>query len=188
MNAAFLLMSSALVTGADPQAAPAAAPPAAAVVAPAPHAAPCCAIPAPCSDACARRGLFAHMRLWGHRDDCGCGHRDRCDRHVFHGFTTAGPCNTGCDPCGVERHGWGSGPGLLSRLRAKFGHRDCCDAAPCCPTPSCAVPPIPGGAPPVAPPVAPEKMPAPAKDKKDPKGTAQVVPGLSPVAAGGSPF
>ena len=188
MNAAFLLLSSALVPGAGPQAAPPVVPPLAAVVAPAPHAAPCCAVAAPSSDACARRGLFAHLNLGGHRRDCGCG--DRCAHNVFHGFTTAAPCNSCCDSGGIERQGWGSGPGLLSRLRAKFGHKECCDAAPaCCATPSCAVPPIPVAPPPVTPPPAtPEKMPAPAKDKKDTSGTIRVVPGLSPVAKGGSPF
>lgn len=194
MNASFLLMSSALLTGADPQAAP----PAAVVTAPAAYASPCCALPGPCSDACARRGLFAHLHPWGHhgcgcgrQHDCNpCGHqREHCAHAVFHGFTTAAPCNSCCDSCGVERHGWGSGPGLLSRLRAKFGHKECCDSAPCCATPSCALPPIPGAAPPAAPPAAPEKMPAPGKSTvKDPKGSAQLVPGLSPVAAGRSPF
>ena len=196
MNAAFLLMSSAFVAGADaPPAAPVAAAPAA-------HVAPCCAIPAPCSDGCARRGLFAHLKGWGHRHDCDacgrkhdcntCGHkRDHCatpcaTHHVFHGFTTAAHCG-GCDACGVERHGWGSGPGLLSRLKAKFGHNGCCEA-PCGVAGGCALPPVPGGPVPAAP-GAPEKMPAPGKGTtKDPKGSAQVVPGLSPVAAGTSPF
>lgn len=183
MNTAYLLMSSVLVSGADPQTPPGAGVPV--MVGPVAHAAPCCAVPA---DGCSRRGLFSHLNLWGRKNDGDC-REQKCDKHgVFHGFTTAAPCN-GCDTCGgIERHGWGSGPGLLSRLKAKFGQKDCCEAAACA-VPSCALPPIPGAVPSVVPPIAPEKMPAPGKGVvSDPKGSAHLVPRLSPIATGGSPF
>lgn len=174
MNAAFLLMS--FVAGAD-------APPAA-VAAPVVQAAPCCAAPA-CGgcDVC-KPNLLDRIKALCKKKDCGCA--APAQRTVFHGFTTAAPCG-GCDPCATERHGWGSGPGLLTKLKAKFAHTGCCDA-PCGAPGGCALPPVPGGVPTV-PGAPPEKMPAPGKSTTaDPKGSALLIPGLSPLAAGKSPF
>jgi hypothetical protein len=170
VNAALFLMS--VVAGADTQAPPPPPPPAHHHPAPAPivapgHPAPCGGCGAPCGDPCAdncrgRDGLLVRLkaRFARNKHDCG------CDAPVYTGFTTA--C---CDPC--ERHGWGSGPGLFSRLRGKFKKGgDCCDPCdPCGATgqwtagyPGCALPPFPGTATPPPPPTAPKDMPKPKKD------------------------
>jgi hypothetical protein len=213
VNAAFLLMSSTLVAGADspPVAAPAPAP---VIVQPAPTwpspaygvpgggcsncagtgIAPGCSDPCPCEG---RKGLFSRLR--GRDNECDCSPKER--RRLFHGFTTSA-----CDDCGSGRDG------LLSRLRAHF-HKgdDCCDSG-CstvggCGAPAlggCALPPVPSYSAPVAPSIAPAPAPTEAPkqmEKEAPKAsgtknvshslpapTALPVPAIPILANSKSPF
>lgn len=133
MNATVLLLSSALLAGADPV--PAAAPTAAPVVTAAPIAgvaAGCggCSAPTPCAPSCEKVGLLDRLRARfaarrAPKCDSACAPAPApccapapapcCGTPVFTGFTTscADPCDRG---------------GLLDRLRAKFHGSRHCDA------------------------------------------------------------
>ncbi len=141
MNATVLLLSSALLAGADPVPAAAAPPVAAPVVTAAPIAgvpSGCggCSAPAPCAPSCEKAGLLDRLRARlasFHKPKCHTACAPACTpapapccapaptpapccgTPVFTGFTTscADPCDKG---------------GLLARLRAKFHGSKHCDA------------------------------------------------------------
>ena len=121
MNAAFLLMTTALVAGADAAPSHAPASPAPVVVHPAPPASPCGSGVGGCSggcgtcyDACCEKeGLFTRLR-----------------NKLSSRFSKGNDC---CDPCG-DTCSAGFGSKLRGRLKGMFRkHDDCCDAcAPAC--------------------------------------------------------
>lgn len=192
MNAAFLLLSSALTTGADPV--PAAAP-APLMSAPLLGCGGCgsgsCAtgICGGASDPCpyGKPGLFTRLknRLSGKCNEC------LPTKPVSVGWTTSA-----CDSCHDSK------PGLFSRLRAKFsgghGNRGACDTlcgsvglSGCCGSSSpllggCALPPVPGTPVPTTPAAPPAQMPTPQKEGTTPK-TISTIP-ASPLAVSGSRF
>lgn len=179
MNAAFLLMSSAALAGADVAPPPAPAP---AVIS---SGAGCsnCGAPAvaPCGDCGkAKIGLLDKLkaRLGGlgkKSHDCGCA-----------------PAPAPCDPCATAA----ARPNLLERLKGRLGHKKCHTCGPVCdPCGGAATvlssPPVTGAPPAVANPSAPKEMPKP-KDAAPPKGgvLAPVPPitGASGLADANSPY
>jgi hypothetical protein len=170
VNAAFLLLSSAALAGADP--APAA--PAAPAVISTGHGCNNCGAPA--AACCPKTGLLDKIksRLGGLRSkshDCGCAP------------APAPACDT-CPKSVADR------PNLLDKLRARMGAKKSCGCAPAC-DPCATAPhhdahaPTTGGTPP------PKEMPKP-KDppKVDPKGNVGIPTPLPPItgAAGTSPY
>lgn len=172
MNASVLLLSSALLAGADP--APVAAAPTAPVVAApiAGVAAGCgCSAPASCAPSCGRVGLLDRLRARlasFHKPKChtACAPASApaptpapapcCGTPIFTGFTTS--CH---DPC--DRHS------LLAKLRAKFHGSRHCDAysvmlTGCAPAVGTLLAAPPAGAP--APTTPPDAMPKPDAPKK----------------------
>jgi hypothetical protein len=176
VNAAFLLVTTAWLAGADPV-----PPPAHPAPAPVASSASCDGC---CNDDCGCGGhkLFGKLKGLFHRD-CGC---------------DTG-CNTGCDTCG-HGHAWGGGWGhksadcgcnddcgcgghkLFGKLKGLFHRGDCgCDTCGC---DSCgangAIAPAPAGA------VAPRAEPIPAPKeapKKMPNAPAKKVEALTPQPA-----
>lgn len=204
MTAAYLLMTSAWMAGADPV--PPAASPAPAPMPVPVHAVPaagpgCGACPAPapaCDDSCGGkpglldklRAKFAGMRSKGGCDCTPCG-TPLFSKPVFAGFTTAASdCG---DSCGK--------PSLLDKLRAKFKRGDSCGcpSAGCetsgcttsyaAPLAGCALPApppaaVPSAAPPAQPPQTmpkPEAAPAPVEKKSS---LRPVPPAITPVSGG----
>lgn len=182
MNAAFLLMSSAALAGADP--APAA--PAAPAVISTGHGCNDCGAPAGCAP---KAGLLDKIkaRLGGLKNkshDCGC-----APAPVAH-------CDT-CPKSVADR------PNLLDKLKARLGSKKTCGCAPACDpcggtVHSAAHPTVPAH-PTMTPPgtgqmVPPKEMPKPkepAKDAPKPKSEARGIPTpLPPItgAAGTSPY
>ena len=211
MNAAFLIMSSAALAGADP--APPLPPPAAPVVV---SGAGCnnCGAPAyaPSSGDCcgsSKGGLFDRLKgrfgggggLFGKKHgkgDCGCA--PACAPAPCPAPCAAPPpCNT-CNPCATSV---ADRPNLLDTLKSRMGHKkrgkgDCgcapacgptcdpCGAAHLMPAPPVGPGPIPG---PVVP---PKEMPKP-KDEKpkggNTSGIPQPFPGAGlPAGASSSPY
>ncbi len=194
MNAAFLLMSSTLVAGADtpppaPAPAPAVAQPAPTWPSPAygvPAAAGGCSSCAPgfapgCSDPCPceKTGLFARLR---NRGGCDCGAPESKKKHgIFHGFTTSASCDS-CD---------GGRGGLFSRLHSHLGRGqgDCgCDGGWAGPASwggpfvgGCALPPAAAPAAPAAPTEAPKPMEKPKEPAKTTGSGSARLPAPSPV-------
>jgi hypothetical protein len=181
VNAAFLLVATAFVTGSDPVQA-----------APTPVAAPIVSGCSSCDNgcnSCEGKRLFGGFRgLFNRGNDCGC---DSCgSKRLFSGlgsgcgcgggfslglkerFASHSSCNT-CNECAAEKScGCGIMESPLSRLGGLFKRRDrgCgCDTCNTCS--SCGgggviqgapVTPVPAGAKPAAPtPAAPKPMPAP---------------------------
>ena len=199
MNAAFLLMSSALLSGYQEKAPPLPPSPPAAmttiVAAPTVGCGGGCGdvcgagSPSGCSDAnpMAKTGILARLKSpfkrLGKSDDCGCG-----SAPVFTGFTTAA-----CDTCGSNA----GHQGLLAKLKAKFHHTesasysDSCATGGCasggCASGGCALPPVPG-APllmvPATPPKEMEKPKVPLKEGGTLKEATPKInaPALTPVA------
>lgn len=163
MNAAFLLMSTAALAGADP--APAA--PVAPAVISTGHGCNNCGAPATC---CEKAGLLdkikARIGSLKHKShDCGCA-------------PAPAPCHT-CAKSVADR------PNLLDKLKARFGGHKSCGCAPACDP--CATAPAPTTG------TAPKEMPkpkdAPKVDPK-PKGNVAIPVPLPPVtgASGTSPY
>jgi hypothetical protein len=183
VNAAFLLVATAFVTGSDPvQAAPTP------VAAPVVSGCGCSSCDNGCNS-CEGKRLFGGFRgLFSRGNDCGC---DSCgSKRLFSGlgsgcgcgggfslglkerFASHSSCNT-CNECAAEKScGCGIMESPLSRLGGLFKRRDrgCgCDTCNTCS--SCGgggviqgapVTPVPAGAKPAAPtPAAPKPMPAP---------------------------
>jgi hypothetical protein len=172
VNAAFLLMSSAALAGADP--APAA--PAAPAVISTGHGCNNCGAPA--AACCPKTGLLDKIkaRLGGLRSkshDCGCAPAPACDT---------------CPKSVADR------PNLLDKLKARWGSKKAHGCAPACDpcgTAHHAAHPAPGGGTP------PKEMPKPKdppkvdpKPKDPPKGNVGIPAPLPPVtgAAGTSPY
>jgi len=170
VNAAFLLMSTAALAGADP--APAA--PVAPAVISTGHGCNNCGAPAAC---CEKAGLLDKIkaRLGGLRSkshDCGC----------------APAPAPACDPCAKSV---ADRPNLLDKLKARWGSKKACGCAPACDpcatTSAHPVTPAPGGTNP------PKEMPKPKDPPKvdpKPKGNVSVPTPLPPItgAAGTSPY
>jgi hypothetical protein len=167
VNAAFLIMSTAALAGADP--APAAPAPAAPMVV---SGAGCnnCGAPAGCCDK--KPGLLDKIKSrisgWGHKShSCGCAPAPA---------PAPAPCNA-C-PCGAADR-----PNLLDKLKARWGSKKSCAPA-CDPCGTHTAPPARGGTNP------PKEMPKP-KDEK-PKGnsaSAPPIPAVPPLpGAGTSPY
>lgn len=172
MNAAFLLMSSAALAGADPAPAASVAP---AVISTG-HGCTNCGSPA--TTCCPKTGLLdkikARLGSWKHKsDDCGCAP------------APAPACHT-CPKSVADR------PNLLDKLKARLGSKKSCGCAPACDP--CATAPAhdahpapPGGG------TAPKEMPKPKEPPKvdpKPKGNVAIPAPLPPVtgAAGTSPY
>jgi hypothetical protein len=204
VNAAFLLMTTACLTGAD--AAPPAAPPPAAAPIHSVGTGGCagggCSSCGGCdtcgSCGCESEGFLSKLKAKFHRSsDCGCGceTESRFSKFSGHlhqsscGYDTGcgGGCGSPCDACGGH-----SGGGLREKLRGMF-HRggDCgCETSCGCDT-GCAgggcggvVSPLPGGTMPKeqlgAPKEAPKKLPSgdtkPSPDKEKKPGSVQLIP------------
>jgi hypothetical protein len=187
VNAAFLLVTTAWIAGADtaaPTTPPAPAPTAAAPV----HSigtggyAGCggCAS-CGCDSCCESEGFFSRLKGRFHRSECGCG----CESEGFfskmkgrlhHGGDCG--CDTGCGGCGGCDTGCGHGGGFGERLRGLFhrggGDCGCCDTCGGC---GGAISPVPGGtmkAEPIPPPKeTPKKLPS-GEEKKG--GSVQLIP------------
>lgn len=160
MNAAFLLMSSAALAGADP--APAA--PAAPAVISTGHGCNNCGAPAAC---CPKPGLLDKIKA-----------RIGAMKHKAHHCDCApAPAPAPCDPCAK---GAAHRPNLLDKLKARFaGKKHSCGCDPCAGAPAHHAP-APGGTAP------PKEMPKP-KDppKADPKPKGNVsIPAPLPAVAG----
>ena len=182
MNAAFLLVATALVTGSDPvQAVPASA-------APAVVSSGCSSCNSGCNtcDSCERTKLFGGFRgLFNRGSDCGC---DSCGSKKSFGSSCgcgggfslglrerfAGWGHKSCDTCNTCAQEKSCGCGImespLSRLGGLFRKKSCgCATETCNSCSSCGstgaviqsapVTPVPAGAAPAAPPAAPKAMP-----------------------------
>ena len=199
MNSAILIMSSAVLAGADP--APPPPPPAAPIVVnggagcnncgAAPYA-------AYAGDCCGKKpGLFERFRGriggFGHKSkDCGCAPAPECN-----------PCPPPppvCNPCPTTCH---DRPNLLDTLRARWAKKKSCTPAPVCCDPCAGAPlggypavnPIGPGIPPgVTPGVppgganpTPKEMPKPKdKEKGSDKGSSVTIPPVPPVTGAGA--
>lgn len=170
MNAAFLLMSSAALAGADP--APAA--PAAPAVISTGHGCNNCGAPATC---CEKAGLLdkikARLGSWKHKShDCGCAPAP-----------APAPCHT-CAKSVADR------PNLLDKLKARWGKKSCGCAPACdpCGAAPAVVTPAPGGT--TTPPKEMPKPKDPPKVDPKPKGNVAIPQPLPPVAgvSGTSPY
>jgi len=129
MNAAFLLVTTVWLAGADPvpekAPPPAPAPATAAPAAPAP--APCAGCGA-CGSCCESEGFLAKLRARFHKDTCDtCAPAPCCAPAPKYApapcFTPAPKCASACDTC--------DGPSLLDRIKARL-HKDDCGCAPTC--------------------------------------------------------
>ncbi len=159
MNAAFLLVTTAWIAGADAPP-PAAPPPAAAPVYSVGHGGcagggcgTCggCTTCGGCDSCCESEGLLSKLKGLFHRNDCGCGcdsgcgcesegllsrfkHRSDCCCSTGCGCTTGCGYTTGCG-CGNSCDTCGSfgGGRLRDKLRGLFNHGDCgCDTCGTC--------------------------------------------------------
>lgn len=171
MNAALLMMTSTLMTGADVSAAPPAAPaPVAAPAGPGCGSGGCGPVADGCCDSCGgKAGLFDRLK-----GRMGCRHRKSQDCCAAPApatccAPTAPACAPVCDTCAAPR------PNLCDRLKGRFGRHkggDCC--APACD--GCAAPAVgpvavpPGGTMPA--PVTPSPMPKPMTPSKTSAGAA----------------
>ena len=167
MNAAFLLVTTAWIAGADTAApaAPTTPPPAAAAV----HSvgtggcASCGGCTScGCDTGCEHESLFSKLKARFHRSDCGCNT----------GCNTCNTCNA-CDTCCEHES-------FFSKLKARFHHGDCgCDTG-CGTCGGCAgvISTAPGTIMPKAEPIGPPKedlKKLPAGDGKKP-GSVQLIP------------
>lgn len=167
MNAAFLLMSTAALAGADPVPAPPAAP---AVISTG-HGCNNCA-PATC---CEKAGLLdkikARLGSLKHKSrDCGC---------------APAPAPAPCHTCAK---GIADRPNLFDKLKARWGSHKACGCAPACDPCASAPAPAPAGGG-----TAPKEMPKPKDTPKvdpKPKGNVAIPAPLPPVtgASGTSPY
>jgi len=197
VNAAFFLLTSACLTGADPpstlspppgspaptSAAPGAPAPTATHVAPAPvHSTGSCGSCRTCDSCCEHAGLFDRIRArWSRSHDCdscnSCAPAtsccDPCARPCLFGSSRSHGCCNSCDGC--------DSPGLLARFRARWSRGCGCEpTCGCCAPHSGTI-------------VKPEQVPAP-KDlpkvtdpKKLPDGSKEtalpIAPPLTPSAS-----
>ena len=141
MNAAFLLVTSAWLAGADP--APPAKPIPAPVASPAPALAPapayasgscssggCDTCGDACSSGCGKHSFFSRLKGHGHKKGCGCEEVSSCSTCAAPAPVATTSCCSSCDTCGdpcARKHG-----GFLKGLFAKHGHKGCgCETAAC---------------------------------------------------------
>ena len=173
VNAAFLLMSSAALAGADP--APAAAP-----AAPAPvvisSGGGCSNCGVPASDCCSKPGLLDRIKARFGKKSCDCA-PPPCPAPC-----PPAPCKPACDPCAKSV---ADRPNLFDKLKARCGMKKssgpCCD--PCgAPHVSGCADPLPADAAPVTPGTGapPKEMPKP-KDEKPKGGNSATIPVPVPV-------
>jgi hypothetical protein len=161
VNAAYLIMSSAVLVGADP--APPPPPPAAPVVVSTGAGCNNCGIPScnPCNTCDSKPNLLDRLKAkFGRKHSCGCA--PACPQPCAPACTPApAPCNT-CNTCGSAP----SRPNLLDKIKSWCGGRKK-KAGPCCdPCGAYHLSPVAPATP--ATPGTPQEMPKP-KEKEAPK-------------------
>jgi len=177
VNAAILLMASAVTAGQPPaaEAAPAPAPPVVVAGSGGCSGGDCGPVACGCDVGCKKVGLLDKIksRLGGRKQHCGCDAAPACAP------APAPACAPACDDCGRAPR-----VSILDRLKAKFGKRKGCDTcAPACDGCGAAPAAAPAAAPTTAPtpaPMPPRTTPAPTPPK-----AGLVVPGtVTPVSGG----
>src|SRR5262245_21729813 len=122
VNAAYLLLTSAWMAGADP------APAAPAAAAPVVSTGSCCGgCSTSCGNDCCRPSLFDRLRSWGRRNNCcdsGCNRCNTCNTgcHTHHHASCCTPAPTCCAP--VQSC---CDNGCRSRFSFNWGRNNCCD-------------------------------------------------------------